>query len=127
MAIARILIVDDEEDIRMVSRLSLGRIGGWQALVTGSGPEAVELAAREKPDLILLDVMMPETDGPATLALLQGRKETASIPVVFLTAKVQSREVERYLELGARGVISKPFDPLTLPDEIRRIMGEAAR
>ena len=126
MAIESILIVDDEEDIRLVSRLSLGRVGGWQAFVAASGPEAVEVADREQPDLILLDVMMPETDGPATLALLRGQESTASIPVVFLTAKVQKREVERYLELGALGVIRKPFDPMTLPEEIRRIVGETA-
>ena len=126
MALERILIVDDEEDIRLVSRLAVGRIGGWEALVAGSGREAVEIAAREQPDLILLDVMMPDTDGLATLELLRGQPATAEIPVVFLTAKVQPREIERYLELGALGVIHKPFDPLTLPEEIRRLAGETA-
>ena len=126
MKLERILIVDDEEDIRLVSRLAVGRVGGWDVLVASSGPEAVELAARERPDLILLDVMMPGTDGPETLSLLRARAETAEIPIVFLTAKVQQREVERYLALGALGVIRKPFDPLALPDEIRRIAGAEA-
>ncbi len=125
MAIERILIVDDEEDIRLVSRLAVQRVGGWQALVAASGPEAVDVAARERPDLILLDVMMPGTDGLATLSLLRAREATADIPVVFLTAKVQQQEVDHYLALGALGVIRKPFDPLVLPDEIRRIAGEA--
>ena len=122
----RILIVDDEEDIRLVCRLAVGRVGGWETLLASSGPEAVELAARERPDLILLDVMMPGTDGPETLSLLRARAETAEIPIVFLTAKVQQREVDRYLALGALGVIRKPFDPLALPDEIRRITGAGA-
>jgi CheY-like chemotaxis protein len=121
MQIQKVLVVDDDDHIRMVSRLSVEKVGNWQVAVAAGGEEAIELARAERPDLILLDVMMPDLDGPGTLERLQSQPETADIPVIFLTAKVQQHEVERYLELGAIGVISKPFDPMTLPDEIRNL------
>jgi CheY-like chemotaxis protein len=118
----KVLIVDDDEDIRLVSEIAVRRIGKWDAVVAATGEEALESARTEQPDVILLDVMMPSLNGPATLALLREEPATAGIPVIFLTAKVQKHEVERYMALGATGVIRKPFDVMTLADEIRRIV-----
>lgn len=123
MALHKILLVDDEPDIRMVGRLALSTLGKWQVVEAKGGAEAVAVAAAEKPDLILLDVMMPGMDGPTTFGKLREHPDTRDIPVVFMTAKVQKSEIAEYLALGAKGVISKPFDPMGLPDEIRRIMG----
>jgi len=114
----RVLYVDDEPDILEVARLALELISHLTVTTCSSGREAVAAAIAFKPDLILLDVMMPDMDGPMTLAALQGRSETATMPVAFITATVQSSEIERLLSLGAIGVIRKPFDPLKLGDEI---------
>ncbi len=122
MTIAKIMMVDDEPRIRRIGELSLRGVGKWQVVLAGSGREAVELARRERPDVILLDVMMPGMDGPATLAELRDGDDTRLIPVIFLTAKAQRHEVERYRLLGAAGVLTKPFDPMTLPEEIRSIV-----
>ena len=127
MAIEKIMMVDDEPHIRRIGELSLRAVGKWTVVLAGSGPEAVELARRERPDVILLDVMMPGMDGPATLAKLRDTEETARIPVIFLTAKAQRHEVERYRMLGAAGVLTKPFDPMTLPEEVRVILEPPAR
>ena len=127
MAIEKIMMVDDEPHIRRIGELSLRGVGKWSVVLAGSGPEALELAKKEKPDVILLDVMMPGMDGPATLAKLREAEETATIPVIFLTAKAQRHEVERYRMLGAAGVLTKPFDPMTLPDEVRSILEPPAR
>lgn len=120
--IRKVMMVDDEPHIRRIGELSLRGVGKWQVVLAGSGKEAVELARREQPDVILLDVMMPGMDGPATLAELRDSNDTAAIPVIFLTAKAQRHEVERYRMLGAAGVLTKPFDPMTLPDEVRTIL-----
>lgn len=117
----KIMLVDDEEDIRTVAEISLCHVGQWEAVVVSSGVEAVALAPEVKPDLILLDVMMPTMDGPSTLKKLRENEETKDIPVIFLTAKVQPNEVTEYLQLGALGVVAKPFDPMSLPSEIKRI------
>ena len=122
MTLRKILLVDDEPDIRKIGEMSLRAVGKLQVVQAASGAEALELAARERPDAILLDVMMPGMDGPTTLAQLKARPETAAIPVVFMTAKAQPREVERLRSLGARGVIVKPFDPMALPAEVRRLV-----
>ena len=122
MKITKIMIVDDDEDICTVAALSARRVGGWDVVVAASGQEALAKARSERPDVILLDAMMPVLDGPATLVKLREEPSTATIPVIFLTAKVQRREVERYMALGAIGVIRKPFDAMTLPDEVRRIV-----
>jgi two-component system, OmpR family, response regulator len=119
----KVLIVDDEEDIRAVARLGLERAGGMDVVETGAGEEAVALATRERPDVVLLDVMMPGMDGPSTLAALRRDPETASIPVVFLTAKVFASEIERLRGLGAAAVLEKPFDPLELPASLRKALG----
>ena len=122
MTIRKVLLVDDEDDIRTIGQLSLSRVGGWQTVLAASGAEAVTKAAAEQPDLILLDVMMPGMDGPTTLGQLRAQDSTARTPVIFMTAKIQKQEVARYLELGAVGVIGKPFDPMTLPAEIKRLL-----
>ncbi len=122
MTIAKVMIVDDEEDIRLVSGLAVQRLGGWQVVLAESGDEALAKARSERPDVILLDVMMPEMDGPTTLSKLRETPDTSEIPVIFLTARVQKQELERYRELGALGVIQKPFDVTRLADEIRRLV-----
>lgn len=124
MKIEKVLVVDDDEDIRIVAELAARRIGGWDVVCAASGEEALAIVLRELPDLILLDAMMPVLDGPSTMRKLLENPATSKIPVIFLTAKVQQREVDRYLELGARGVISKPFEATALPSEIRRILRE---
>lgn len=121
----RVLIIDDEADIRRVARLSLARIGGMDVLDAASGAEGTQKAAAEAPDAILLDVMMPGLDGPATLHALRADPRTAGIPVVFLTAKAMPDEVARLLALGVRGVLSKPFDPMTLPAQLRAALEPA--
>ena len=122
MKITKIMIVDDDEDICTVVELAARRVGGWDVVVAASGQEALAKARSERPDVILLDAMMPVLDGPSTLVKLREEPSTATIPVIFLTAKVQRREIERYMALGAIGVIRKPFDAMTLPDEVRRIV-----
>ncbi len=117
----RVLLVEDELDIQIVARLALKDIGRLEVEVCGSGSEALEVAPRFRPELILLDVMMPEPDGLTTLKALASQPETASIPVVFVTAKAQSHEIEEYLQLGAVDVIVKPFDPMTLADQVNEI------
>jgi two-component system, OmpR family, response regulator len=125
--LTKILMVDDEPHIRRVAELSLNRVGKWSVVLAASGPEGIAAAERERPDLILLDVMMPGMDGPTTLSALQAHAMVAGIPVIFMTAKVQEREIERYLGLGAAGVVCKPFDPMKLPDQIRRIFAGECR
>ena len=122
----RILYVEDEPDIREVAALSLQAVGGFTVCLCGSGREALEQAEEFAPDLILLDVMMPEMDGPATLAALRRIDALSMIPVVFMTAKAQGSEVERYRSLGAAGVIAKPFEALELPDRLSAIWRKVA-
>lgn len=121
----KVLLVDDDDDLRVIGELALTHVGGMETVLASSGPMALDLAAREQPDVVLLDVMMPGMDGPTTLRRLREQPATAAIPVVFVTAKVQRHEVQRWLELGAIGVIGKPFDPMGLPDELRAIMARA--
>ncbi len=125
LRIEKVMIVDDDDDIRVVTELAARRVGNWEVVSTASGLEALDLARSERPDVILLDAMMPELDGPATMARLREAPETAAIPVIFLTAKVQQHEIEGYLAQGAAGVICKPFDATCLPDEIRGILRDA--
>lgn len=120
----RILLVEDEEDIQAVARLALQAVGGFEVEICGSGAEALVRAPVVKPDLILLDCMMPGMDGPATFRALRDREETKSIPVIFMTARVQPHEIRQYRDMGALGVIPKPFDPITLADKVRNIFEE---
>jgi CheY-like chemotaxis protein len=119
----KVLLVDDEGDIRRIARLGLSRLGGCEVVEAGSGAEALETAAAEHPDVVLLDVMMPGQDGPSTLQALRADARTAEIPVIFLTAKAMPSEIERLTKLGARGVLIKPFDPTTLAAQVRALLG----
>ncbi len=118
----RILLVDDEADIRTVGELALSTVGGWEVVAAGSGDEAIAAVGRGDLDLVLLDVMMPRMDGPTTLGKIRETELGRALPVIFMTAKVQPSEVATYLELGAIGVIRKPFDPMALADQIREIV-----
>jgi len=119
MSTTRILHVDDEPDIRDIVDMSLGLDPDFEVRECASGSEAIAAAAEWSPQLILLDVMMPKMDGPATLAELRKNPRTAGIPVVFMTARAQTRELERFMSLGAQGVILKPFDPMKLAAEVQ--------
>ena len=121
------LIVDDEDDIREVARMSLELIGGWTVSVADSGADAITRARALVPDVILLDVMMPDLDGVATLQILSDDPTTCNIPVIFLTAKAQVGERRRLEEAGARGLIAKPFDPMNLAQEVETILATAVR
>jgi CheY-like chemotaxis protein len=119
----RILLIDDESDIREVAGLALQLVGGWKVTTAASGAEGIARAGAEQPDAILLDVMMPELDGAATYRLLQADPATREIPVVLLTAKVQADDRRRFAALGVRGVLAKPFDPLALSGEVSSALG----
>jgi CheY-like chemotaxis protein len=121
----RVLLVDDEDDIREVAQLSLESVGGWDVVPARSGAEAISTASGESFDAILLDVMMPELDGPTTLERL--RAAGVETPVVFLTAKVQPGDRRELEATGAAGILAKPFDPMRLPDDLDRVLREAAR
>ena len=118
------LLVEDDPDIQAVAKLALEAIGGYEVRLCGSGSQAVEVAAGFAPDLILLDVMMPDMDGPATLRVLRSIPQVAQTPVIFMTAKVQPYEIANVKEMGAIDVISKPFDPMTLSATVARIWSE---
>jgi CheY-like chemotaxis protein len=120
-ALQKILYVEDEPDIQAVAKLSLEAVGGFEVRACSSGEEAIRAAAEFGAELILLDVMMPGMDGPSTLQALRTLPHSATTPVIFMTAKVQPSEVAYYRALGALDVIAKPFDPMTLPQTIRRI------
>jgi len=113
----RLLLVDDEPDIRAIAKMALERVGGWEVTAAASASEAIAAVQAAKPDVVLLDVMMPDTDGPATLVQLRPLLGDRT-PVIFLTAKGESASL---LALGAAGVISKPFDPISLPREVAAI------
>jgi two-component system, OmpR family, response regulator len=119
----RILYVEDEPDIQAVAKLALEMVGGFTVKICSSGEQALREAAAFAPDMILLDVMMPGMDGPSTLAALRTVPSLADVPVAFMTAKVQPTEVAYYRTLGARDVIPKPFDPMTLANQVRAIWG----
>lgn len=126
MTLEHILLIDDEPDIREVTQIVLESVGGLRVTCASRGQEGLELAWRSQPDLILLDVMMPGMSGLEVIEQLRQDPRSAETPVVFMTAKVQQREIDSYLAAGAKGVIVKPFDPLQLVDEVRRLAGEEA-
>jgi two-component system OmpR family response regulator len=121
----RILHVEDEADIRTIAKLTLEAIGGFEVESCESGPDAIARMATFKPDLLLLDVMMPGMDGPMTLSELRKLPEGAATPAVFMTAKAQSHEIAKFCELGAIDVVTKPFDPQTLCDHLKEIWRRA--
>ena len=114
----RILLIDDEVDIHKIIQVSLTLHENWELLTALTSDRGVELAQTEPLDAILLDVMMPKRDGIATLELLRSMPDTQNIPVVFLTARAQAADRRRFYTLGAKGVITKPFDPMTLTSQI---------
>lgn len=117
----RILFVEDDPDIQTVAKMALEAIGGFTVLACGSGSEALARLDEFAPDLVLLDVMMPGMDGPATLAALRQSPTGRELPVVFMTARVQAQEVAAYREMGAEDVIAKPFDPMMLSEQVLAI------
>ena len=119
--LSRLLYVDDDPDIQIIAGMALVEIGGLDLLMCSSGREALARYAGFAPQLLLLDVMMPGMDGPATLDALRRLPDWAAPPVVFVTAKVRNQERQRYLDLGAVEVIPKPFDPMTLAEQLRDI------
>ncbi|MGC8120347.1 response regulator [Marinobacter sp. VGCF2001] len=121
-ALNKVLYVEDDADIRSIAELALRDVGGLDVSLCESGPEALSRIDDFSPDLVLLDVMMPGMDGPQTLQALQQRPQGLDVPVVFMTARLQPSEIEEYLALGAIGVIPKPFDPMTLADDIRALL-----
>jgi CheY-like chemotaxis protein len=118
----RILIIDDEDGVREITQISLEAAAGWEVLTAASGNEGIKLAEVEQPDAILLDVMMPEMDGPMTFKQLQQNPATQQIPTILLTAKAKSSEKQQFLGLGVAGVITKPFKPQELVQQIRQLL-----
>lgn len=116
-------MIDDEEDVRFIAQVSLGRVGGMTVIEARNGAEGVSRARSEMPDVILLDMMMPGMDGVATLRELRGDPQTTRIPIVFLTAKSGATDAERLLEMGASGIILKPFNAMTLASELTALLG----
>ncbi|NPC99060.1 response regulator [Nocardioides sp. zg-DK7169] len=118
-----VLVVDDDDSIREITRIALEVVGGWQVTIASGGREALDLAEERDFDAVLLDVMMPEMDGPTTFAHLRERPATRDLPVVLLTAKVQTGDHQVWDRLDVAGVISKPFDPMTLAGDVAAMLG----
>lgn len=119
----RILIIDDEDDIREVAALSLETVAGWNVMTANCGSDGIHKALAEQPDAILMDVMMPAMDGPTTFREMQKTPEISHIPVLLLTAKVQGVDQRRFAGLGVTGILFKPFDPLTLAEQMSAALG----
>ncbi len=118
----KVLLVDDDPDLQILACFALEKLGGFEVATSDGGAEVIDLARRERPDVILMDVLMPELDGPELVARLRAEPDLAPTPVIFLTGKEGEAEVERLVALGARGVITKPFDPAALPAEVERLL-----
>lgn len=123
--IQKVLLVDDDANIRLITEMTLEGLTDWNLRLAGNGREALALIEEERPDLILLDIMMPDMDGMAVFNELKKRLGENVPYVIFMTAKVQTQEVAQYTSLGAAGVIMKPFDPMKLPNQILEIVGAA--
>ncbi|SEP69430.1 Response regulator receiver domain-containing protein [Azotobacter beijerinckii] len=123
----KILHIEDDGLIQAIVKASLKAIGGLEVLCVSSGKEALEIVGDYSPDLILLDVVMPGMDGPETLKKLKEKIDMEHTPVIFMTAKVTPEEIEHYRTLGASGVIIKPFDPMTLHEEINKIVRDFSK
>ena len=124
--IRKVMLVDDEPDIRKLGEVSLRSVGKWQVVLCASGAEALSSAPIELPDVILMDVMMPGLDGPATLSALRANPATRAIPVVFMTATCDAATVSSLVARGARGVIGKPFAPMTLPSRLVELLANTS-
>lgn len=123
----KILLAEDEEDIQRVASLALKRAGEWQVVLASDGEECLEMARRERPDVILLDVMMPKLDGFAVCQQLKADPALQGIPVIFLTASAQESQTQRGLAIGAIGYLHKPFDPLQLGQQVKDLLAKAER
>jgi CheY-like chemotaxis protein len=119
----RIIVVDDEQDVRSLAVMSLARVGGYDVRAAASGAECLTQLADEVPDAVVLDVMMPGQDGPATLLEIRSSAHAHAVPVVFLTAGVVDSDMDRLRALPVSGVLRKPFDPLTFPSELAGLLG----
>ena len=117
----RICYVEDDEDIQRIVRLSLERVGKMTVEVVGDPTKAIEAMTEFRPDLVMLDWMMPAMDGPALFRQMKLRPETNALPVVFITAKAAQRDLDELTKMGAVGTISKPFNPKDLPEQLRAI------
>lgn len=118
----RILVIDDEDGIREIIQISLEAAAGWDVFTAASGSEGLENAQISQPDAILLDVMMPDMDGPTTFRQLQANSATKHIPTILLTAKAKISEKTQFIDLGVAGVITKPFKAMDLVRQIREIL-----
>lgn len=123
MKTKRILFIDDEDDIKTLAQFCLESEAGWSMVGASRGMEGVALAESEQPDAILLDAMMPDLDGLETLAKLLDNPKTQHIPIIFITAKAQASDRRRFYQAGAKGVINKPFNSLTLASQISGFLG----
>ena len=123
MSAKRILFIDDEDDIKTLAQFCLELEADWEMIGASNGKEGIAIAEKEKPDAILLDAMMPDLDGIETLAKLRANPETKDIPTIFITAKAQASDRRRFYSAGAKGVINKPFDTLTLASQISGFLG----
>lgn len=123
MTARRILLVDDDESIREVAQLALELVGGWLVSTAKSGREGLAKARAELPDAVLLDVMMPDMDGPTAFAHMHADPTVRDVPVILLTAKVRRADQQQWADLDVAGVIAKPFDPMRLSDTVARILG----
>lgn len=123
MKAKRILFIDDEEDIKTLAQFCLESEAGWSMIGASGGVEGVAIAETEQPDAILLDAMMPEVDGLQTIGKLLNNPNTKDIPIIFITAKAQASDRRRFYQAGAKGVINKPFDSLTLASQISGFLG----
>jgi two-component system OmpR family response regulator len=121
ITLSKIFYVEDDEDIQRIVRMSLERIGKMRVEIIGDSTAAIDAMLAFRPDMILLDWMMPVIDGPTLFRKIQERPELSSVPVVFITAKASQRELDELRKMGAAGVLSKPFSPKDLPEQLRTI------
>ncbi len=126
MTIQKVLLVDDDPSIRRIGEICLSKVGGWHVMVAASALEALDILNDFQPDVILLDVMMPQWDGITAFPSFVEKTE-GKTPIIFMTAKVMKHELARYTELGAAGVVAKPFEPMLLPKEVQAIVGSFLR
>ncbi len=122
MAIKKVLIVDDDPDIRKIGRLSLTGVGRWDVSLASSGKEALQLVQVERPDVILLDINMPDMDGVATLGKLRELPGTQYTAIIMTAARFDQKDVAACVQVGALGVLTKPFNPMTLPEEVQNLV-----